>query len=50
MTVPVGRTVADVQASEAVKFLPKTIKTIERRWKAGMDFGEFSEATFNEFY
>ena len=50
MPLPPGRTVGDVQSGEAVKFLPKGCKTLGSRWKEGMDFGEFSEATFASFY
>ena len=50
MPLPPGRTVADVQSGEAVKFLPKGCRTLGSRWKEGMDFGQFSEATFASFY
>ena len=50
MTLPAGRTVEDVQSGEAVKFLPSSIRTLASRWKPGMNFGEFSDATFNTFY
>lgn len=50
MSIPEGRSVEDVQSGEAVKFLPSSVKTLASRWKDGMDFGEFSDATFNTFY
>ena len=50
MTLPRGKTGEDVQSSEAVGHLPKTVKTLMSRWREGMDFGEFSDATFSAFY
>jgi isopenicillin N synthase-like dioxygenase len=50
MSLPPGRTVEEVQSGEAVKYLPVSVKTLGSRWKKGMDFGEFSEATFSTFY
>lgn len=50
MSLPEGRTVEDVQSGEAVKFLPSSVKTLASRWQPGMNFGEFSDATFNTFY
>jgi len=45
-----GKTVEDTQRQEAEKHLPKTIRTLRSRWKPGMNFGEFSNATFAAFY
>jgi isopenicillin N synthase-like dioxygenase len=50
MSLPEGRTIEDVQGGEAVKFLPPSVRTLGSRWKEGMDFGAFSEATFSTFY
>ena len=50
MALPVGKTVADVQSGEAVKFLPNSVKTLASRWREGQDFGGFSEATFSTYY
>ena len=50
LELPAGKSVADVQSGEAVRWLPKTVKTLGSRWVEGMDFGEFSEKTFEAFY
>ena len=50
MDLPQGKTVDDVQSGRAAKALPRTVKTLASRWREGMSFGEFSNATFNEFY
>jgi len=50
MELPAGKTVEDVQTSEAAKHLPASVRTLASRWKKGQDFGEFSEATFSAFY
>jgi len=48
MNLPSGKTVEDIQRQTA--HLPSTVKTLQSRWKPGMNFGEFSEATFAAFY
>lgn len=48
MNLPIDRTVEDVQ--DASIKLPSSVKTLCSRWKPGMNFGEFSEATFSAFY
>eukprot|EP00577_Skeletonema_sp_RCC1716_P015393 CAMPEP_0113416040 /NCGR_PEP_ID=MMETSP0013_2-20120614/24906_1 /TAXON_ID=2843 ORGANISM="Skeletonema costatum, Strain 1716" /NCGR_SAMPLE_ID=MMETSP0013_2 /ASSEMBLY_ACC=CAM_ASM_000158 /LENGTH=439 /DNA_ID=CAMNT_0000303073 /DNA_START=204 /DNA_END=1523 /DNA_ORIENTATION=+ /assembly_acc=CAM_ASM_000158 len=50
MDLPAGRSVSDTQCEEAEKSLPKTVRTLRSRWKLGMNFGEFSEATFAAFH
>mmetsp|Transcript_7459 Transcript_7459/g.10587 ORF Transcript_7459/g.10587 Transcript_7459/m.10587 type:complete len:400 (+) Transcript_7459:91-1290(+) len=45
-----GKTVEDTQRREAEKHLPATVRTLRSRWKPGMNFGEFSNATFAAFY
>ena len=50
MDVPEGRTEEDVQSGEAIKMLPEGCRPLGGRWRGGMDFGEFSEATFSSFY
>ena len=50
MSLPTGCTVEDVQCEEAEKALPKTVRTLKSRWKLGMNFGEFSDATFAAFH
>lgn len=48
MDLPSGKTVHDVQRSTG--HLPLTVKTLKSRWTPGMNFGEFSDATFAAFY
>jgi isopenicillin N synthase-like dioxygenase len=48
MDLPEGKTVDDVQDASIV--LPSSVKTLSSRWKPGMNFGEFSDATFRAFY
>ena len=50
MNLPPGRTVDDTQCVEAEKSLPKSVRTLRSRWKLGMNFGEFSKATFSAFH
>lgn len=45
-----GRSLDETQTQEAEKFLPPSVKTLRSRWKPGMSFGEFSEATFSAFH
>lgn len=48
MSLPPGKTVQDVQRHTS--HLPKTVRKLQSRWKPGMNFGEFSDATFAAFY
>lgn len=50
MGIPVGRTVEDTQKKEAEKHLPRTVRVLRSRFKEGMNFGEFSNATFAAFH
>lgn len=50
MNLPPGRTVDDTQCVEAERSLPKSVRTLRSRWKLGMNFGEFSAATFAAFH
>lgn len=50
MDLPSGRTVEDTQCAEAEKWLPASVRTLKSRWKPGMNFGEFSNATFAAFH
>eukprot|EP00569_Conticribra_weissflogii_P005600 CAMPEP_0171348544 /NCGR_PEP_ID=MMETSP0878-20121228/31168_1 /TAXON_ID=67004 /ORGANISM="Thalassiosira weissflogii, Strain CCMP1336" /LENGTH=413 /DNA_ID=CAMNT_0011852923 /DNA_START=29 /DNA_END=1270 /DNA_ORIENTATION=+ len=50
MNLPDGRTVEDTQCIEAEKWLPGSVQTLRSRWKPGMNFGEFSDATFSAFH
>mmetsp|Transcript_4737 Transcript_4737/g.10175 ORF Transcript_4737/g.10175 Transcript_4737/m.10175 type:complete len:416 (-) Transcript_4737:140-1387(-) len=50
MNLPPSRTLEDTQCIDAEKSLPSNVRTISKRWKLGMTFGEFSDATFAAFY
>mmetsp|Transcript_18638 Transcript_18638/g.33574 ORF Transcript_18638/g.33574 Transcript_18638/m.33574 type:complete len:92 (+) Transcript_18638:363-638(+) len=50
MDIPASRTLEDTQCAEAERSLPSSVRTISKRWKMGMNFGEFSNATFAAFY
>ena len=50
LNLPAGRSVSDTQCEKAEKALPKTVRTLRSRWKLGMNFGEFSDATFAAFH
>jgi hypothetical protein len=50
MDIPDGKTIEDAQKEETEKHFPKNVATLRSRWTAGMNFGEFSEATFSAFY
>lgn len=50
MDLPASRTLEDTQCIDAERSLPKNVRTISKRWKLGMNFGEFSNATFAAFY
>jgi len=50
MQIPMGKSIEDTQKKEWEKNLPPTVKTLRSRWKEGMNFGEFSNATFAVFY
>jgi len=50
MNLPTGRTLDDTQCIEAEQWLPSSVKTLRSRWKLGMNFGDFSNATFSAFH
>mmetsp|Transcript_37974 Transcript_37974/g.77293 ORF Transcript_37974/g.77293 Transcript_37974/m.77293 type:complete len:248 (+) Transcript_37974:789-1532(+) len=50
MDIPGGRTVDDTQKREAEVHLPRSVRVLRSRWKEGMNFGEFSDATFAAFH
>jgi len=50
MLIPSGMTIEDAQKLDNEKHLPKNVRTLRSRWTPGMNFGEFSEATFAAFY
>lgn len=50
MDLPKGRTLEQTQRTEAERHLPQSVRVLRSRWKKGMNFGEFSEATFQAFH
>mmetsp|Transcript_47231 Transcript_47231/g.57185 ORF Transcript_47231/g.57185 Transcript_47231/m.57185 type:complete len:141 (-) Transcript_47231:203-625(-) len=48
LNVPEGKNGDDVVGGE--DFLPEGVVTLRKRWRMGMNFGEFSEETFKAFY
>ena len=50
MSIPEGKSMEDAQWKESENHLPSTVRTLRSRWKQGMNFGEFSNATFAAFY
>ena len=50
MDIPDSKTIEDAQKEKTEMYFPKNIATLRSRWTAGMNFGEFSEATFSSFY
>jgi len=50
MNMPPGKKVEDAQNRDAEKFLPETVQPLRLRWREGMNFGEFSNATFAAFH
>jgi len=50
MDIPKGKTLEDTQRRGAEFFLPKNVRTLRSRWKQGMNFGHFSNATFEAFH
>lgn len=50
MNVPDGRTGAQAQTQAAAAVLPAGVPPLGKRWSEGMNFGEFTERTFSEFY
>jgi isopenicillin N synthase-like dioxygenase len=50
MTVPKGRSVAQAQLPQAKATLPPTVRPLSERWKKGMNFGEFADATFSAYH
>lgn len=49
MDLPAGRTLDDTQCIEAEQWLPSNVRTLRSRWELGMNFGDFSNATFSAF-
>lgn len=50
MKIPEGMSIEDAQGRESESHLPSTVRTLRSRWKPGMNFGDFSNATFAAFY
>lgn len=50
MRIPEGKTMEDTQLIDKEKHLPSSVRTLRSRWKPGMNFGEFSNATFAAFH
>ena len=50
MDLPIGRTLEDTQCVEDERWLPSSVRTLRSRWKLGMTFGDFSNATFSAFH
>jgi len=50
MDLPLGRSLEDTQCIEAEQWLPSNVRTLRSRWKIGMNFGDFSNATFSAFH
>lgn len=50
MEIPPGKTIEDAQNKDAEKWFPKSVRTLRSRWTSGMNFGQFTEATYAAFY
>lgn len=50
MNLPPGRTLEQTQRKESERHLPPSVRTLRDRWKEGMNFGEFSDATLKAFH
>jgi hypothetical protein len=50
LAVPPGNTITDAQNINDEEFLPSSVKPLRTRWRPGMNFGAFSDATFSSFY
>mmetsp|Transcript_6633 Transcript_6633/g.18526 ORF Transcript_6633/g.18526 Transcript_6633/m.18526 type:complete len:251 (-) Transcript_6633:69-821(-) len=50
MDLPEGRSLEQTQRKETEQHLPSSVRVLRSRWKKGMNFGEFSEATFKAFH
>lgn len=50
MEIPDGKSIKDAQGELSEIHLPSTVRTLRSRWKPGMNFGQFSNATFAAFY
>jgi isopenicillin N synthase-like dioxygenase len=50
MAVPPGRSAAQAQDQAAAASLPPGVPPLGARWKEGMDFGQFTDATLSSYY
>ncbi len=50
MIIPDGKCIEDAQNRDAEQHLPRTVRNLRSRWSPGMNFGEFSQKTFEAFY
>lgn len=50
MVVPMGRTAHQAQTQAAAAALPPGVPALGTRWKEGMDFGQFTDATLSSYY
>ena len=50
MTIPDGIDLDNAQSQTAISNLPSGISPIMKRWKSGMDFSNFTDATLNSYY
>jgi isopenicillin N synthase-like dioxygenase len=50
MVVPPGRTAEEAQTNAAALALPPGVPPLGKRWKEGMDFGQFTDATLSSYY
>jgi isopenicillin N synthase-like dioxygenase len=50
MKVPRGRNADQAQSQASASKLPPGVPAIGSRWKDGMDFGQFTDATLKEYY
>ncbi len=48
--MPEGRSASQAQTQAAAASLPKGVPPLSKRWKDGMDFGQFTDATLKEYY
>jgi len=50
MDMPKSKSVQDAQNELATQNLPKSVKPLSARWKPGINFGEFTNATFAAYH
>jgi hypothetical protein len=50
MDIPPGKTIEDAQKLDTEKWFPRNVRTLRSRWTPGMNFGQFTEATYAAFY